>query len=231
MLTLLRPSVFRSPCMMQVRFKKTKRKKGSSEPRTAEQEVARGKPVLTLQKRVGNPETPYKVATTIRHFMQKLTTSDKTQIRRRKDHQRFNLQRILSATGMTHDDAPFKAKQEGYVTPLTKLQDEASLPLPGVIRFPFAHTLHYKAFWGPPTVEEEPNQNEGSMVGCSVSFRVGDLQLKERQAVKLKAVVGARRYDAESDVVTIEADQFKERNQNAAYLGDLLDRLVCEVKK
>ena len=79
-------------------------------------------------------------------------------------------------------------------------------------------------------ISKDPNQHESSMIGCAVSFRVKDLFLKERNSDKLIKVVGKRRYDEATDVVTIEADEFRDRNHNAAYLGDVLEVLVREVE-
>jgi small subunit ribosomal protein S35 len=220
----------------QVRWK-SKRKKSAKFVRTPEQEAARGKAHVTLSQRLGNPESPYRVATNIRQVMARLTTSDKTQTRRRKDHRRYNVQRYLDMAKQTHHTAPYSptpSNSENYdfMTNLTRLQHDAKLPGNDVndySRFPFPHTFFTKAFWGPPTVQDEPNANEGSMVGVAVAFRVADLHLPCESRDKLIAVVGDRRYDLETDVITIEADIFPDRNHNAAYLGDLLDTLLGEV--
>ena len=218
----------------QVRFKRSKRKKAARFVRTPEQEVTRGKPYQTLFQRLGQPETPYRVSTNIRNFLAKLTTKDRTQIRRRKDHRRYNLQRYLSLSKFTHDHIPFK-QPHPYVTSLTKLQHSSQLPLSqDEIRFPFPHLLHYKCYFGPATVEEDPTRNDTeSLSKVSVSFRVEDLKTKLNRPEReiLVDVVGPRRYDQTTDVVTLDADLFPDRNQNAAYLGDLLDNLVQGVAK
>ncbi|EPR61704.1 ribosomal subunit [Toxoplasma gondii RUB] len=114
-----------------------------------------------------------------------------------------------------------------FVTPLTKLQHQAALPRsPLHARFDFPHTVHYDVFWGPPQVEEEPNKS-----GCWVSFRVADLKLSDSQEQRLLDILGPERYDEQTGVVCLEADVFPQLNHNAAYLGDILQQLMREVKK
>ncbi|KEP64889.1 UNVERIFIED_CONTAM: hypothetical protein HHA_203620 [Hammondia hammondi] len=114
-----------------------------------------------------------------------------------------------------------------FVTPLTKLQHQAALPRsPLHARFDFPHTVHYDVFWGPPQVEEEPNKT-----GCWVSFRVADLKLSDSQAQRLLDILGPERYDEQTGVACLEADVFPQLNHNAAYLGDILQQLMREVKK
>ncbi|PHJ25993.1 mitochondrial ribosomal protein s35 [Cystoisospora suis] len=113
-----------------------------------------------------------------------------------------------------------------FVTPLTKLQHQAVLPRsPLHSRFSFPHTLHYDVFWGPPQVEEEPSKTE-----CRVSFRLGDLKLTDRQEQRLLDIVGPERHDRTSGIVCLEADVFPKLCHNAAYLGDILQRLMWEVE-
>ena len=216
---------------LQVRGK-SKRKKSAKFVRTPEQEVARGKVQQTLSQRLGNPESPYRVATNIRQVMARLTATDKTQTRRRKDHRRANVQRYLDLANQTHQSAPYLSEEGasagGFRTNLTRLQDEATLPgqLADMARFPFPHTFFSTAFWGPPSVQETAMQT----AGVAMAFRVADLRLALESRRKLLAVVGERRYDEDTDVVTIDADIFPDRNQNAAYLGDLVETLVREVR-
>lgn len=177
---------------------------------------------------IGNPESPYQISRNIKHHLERLTAMDTTHIRRKKDYGRFNFHRILKAAGMTHESLPYRSEADSFKTSLTDLQESAQLPPTNLHdRFPFPHIVQYKAYWGPPTVETEPNRYEGSMEGISVSFRVVDLLLKQKQAERLIDIVGPSRYDEETGVVTLSADIFPSRNHNAAFLGDVLERLVA----
>merc|ERR1712072_369794 len=88
--------------------------------------------------------------------------------------------------------------------------------------------FNYKVYWGPPSVEEEPNYYEGSMVSCAVAVRLQDLPLTARQKQRLLDIIGPDMVDEETGVVALEVDNFTERNQNAALLGDMLEQLLRE---
>jgi Mitochondrial ribosomal subunit protein len=219
------------PVLIQQRFKK-KRKKGAKFVRTPEQEIARGKAPVTLQSRLGNPETPFKVATEIKRFLARVTARDKTQIRRKKDHRRYNVHRYLS-TPVLADPGPSIPPPMPYVTPLTKLQDSALLEedqISGNHRFEFPHVFKYQSYFGPPSVQDH-NITGHTTTLVTVSFKLSDLKLTYDQSDFLKEVIGHRRYDKITDVVTIEGDIFNSVNENAAYLGDLLESLIKESKE
>ncbi len=181
----------------------------------------------SLASHIGETESPYQIAKNIKHHMERLTAMDPTHIRRKKDYGRFNYHRLLKSVGLSHEARPYKSESDSFTTGLSELQSNATLPpTPLHHRFPFPHTLHYKAHWGPPTVETEPNRYEGSMVGVSVSFRVQDLLLASPERQRLIDIVGPDRYDVATDVVTVDADIFPDRNHNAAYLGDVLQQLI-----
>jgi small subunit ribosomal protein S35 len=182
-------------------------------------------PSPSLGSLIGNPETPYQIAKNVKHHLARLSAMDTTHIRRKKDYGRYNFHRILRMAGMTFDQSRSGARDQ--VTSLTELQDKAELPSSHFQdRFAFPHVINYKAYWGPPTVETEPNRYEGSMVGVSVSFRVKDLLLQPHEAERMIEIVGPTRYDGETDVVTIDADIFPNRNHNAAFLGDVVQHLL-----
>ena len=205
--------------------------------RNAEQEAARGKSAISISQRRGSPETPYRMATNIRGVVSQLTATDRTQNRRKKDHRKFQVHKALELGGFTIQAKPLPTQSTepfAFTTPLTDLQNSSILPnSPFSERFNFPHLLTYKAYFGPPTVQREPNKNEGSMVRVGASFRLDDLEISQQQAAFLKDVVGERRVVSEisSPVVCIDADLFEERNQNAAYLGDIVDVLLQGVKK
>merc|ERR1719159_1814627 len=116
--------------------------------------------------------------------------------RRRKDFNLHTNNRILRAAGLTHDDPQEDVDRRGFVTPLTQLQDSANLPRsPLHRRLRFPHTLHYKVYWGPPSVQMEPNAYEGSMTACRASLRVEDLPLTARQRQRVLDIVGPKRQD------------------------------------
>ena len=214
----------------QVRFKRSKKRKMVHRVlNDVKRETMGLPPGPSLGSVVGNPESPYEIARQVKQHLERLAAMDPTHIRRKKDYGRYNFHRVLRATGMTHESAPYRTKGgDSFVTSLTDLQDKAKLPVSALHeRFPFPHTLDYRSYWGPPSVETEPNRYEGSMTGVSVSFRVSDLLLKEQEAQRLIDIVGSQRYDSETGVVTITADSFPDRNHNAAFLGDVLQRLVA----
>merc|ERR1711974_218383 len=77
-------------------------------------------------------------------------------------------------------------------------------------------------------IQDEANEYEGSMVGCSVAVRLGDLPLTQRQKERLLDIVGPSRVDEDTGVIALEVDDFPERNHNAALLGDMLEQLLRE---
>eukprot|EP00929_Paragymnodinium_shiwhaense_P091925 TRINITY_DN51813_c0_g1_i1.p1 TRINITY_DN51813_c0_g1~~TRINITY_DN51813_c0_g1_i1.p1 ORF type:complete len:280 (+),score=63.91 TRINITY_DN51813_c0_g1_i1:60-899(+) len=218
---------------LQVRWKRGKKakKKPKMGDRTAEQKalsggVAEGHRISNLYT---ESETPYQMAFQIRRFMRGLTSDGRHNYRRKKDYARYTNYRVLRLAGFTHDDPEEEVDRRGFVTPLTRLQDGATLPRsPLHRRFHFPHSLNYKVYWGPPSVTDEPNEYEGSMVGCSVAVRLDDLPLTQRQKERLIDIVGPQRVDLETGVVALEVDDFPERNQNAALLGDMLEQLLRE---
>merc|ERR1712110_161611 len=161
-------------------------------------------------------ETPYTMSMTIRQHLRGLLSDGRYNQRRKKDLSRYTHYRVHRIAGLTHDDPEEDVDRRGFVTPLTALQDGSHLPRsPLHRRFSFPHTLNY-VYWGPPSVMDEPNEYEGSMVGCPVAVRLSDLPLTQRQKERLVAIVGPDRHDEETGVVALEADCFPERNQNAA---------------
>lgn len=215
--------------LSQVRFKRSKKRKMHHRIITdVKRETMGFPPGPSLGSLIGNPESPYQISKNIKHHLERLSAMDTTHIRRKKDYGRYNFHRILRMAGMTFEQKAKDGKTgDKIVTSLTELQDKAELPAsPLEDRFAFPHMLHYKAYWGPPTVETEPNRYEGSMVGVAVSFRVKDLLLKATEAERLIDIVGPSRYDEETGVVTIDADIFPDRNHNAAFLGDVVQHLL-----
>jgi hypothetical protein len=210
----------------QIRFKRSKKRKMVHRVLNEVQKETLGLPPgPSLGSIVGNPQSPYEISKNIKQHLERLSAMDTTHIRRKKDYGRYNFHRVLRAADMTHDSA--KGGPTSFVTSLTELQDKAQLPTNfNDTRFHFPHVVSYKAYWGPPTVETEPNRYEGSMVDVNVSFRVKDLFLKEEEAQRLLDIVGPSRYDAETGVVCVTADIFPDRNHNAAFLGDVVQHLI-----
>mmetsp|Transcript_95501 Transcript_95501/g.165909 ORF Transcript_95501/g.165909 Transcript_95501/m.165909 type:complete len:265 (-) Transcript_95501:64-858(-) len=217
---------------LQVRWaKKSKRKRQPKmSDRTAEQKaIAGSRHGNRLEDKVFNPESPFTMSLQIRKHLSGLTSDGRHNVRRKKDLSRYTNYRVLRAAGLTHDGKGEDIDRRGFVTPLTQLQDGSHLPRsPLHRRFTFPHTLSYKVYWGPPSVEELPNKYEGSMVGCSVAVRLDDLPLTARQKARLIDIVGHDCVDEETGVVALDADHFPERNQNAAILGDMLEQLLRE---
>lgn len=219
---------------LQVRWKRGKRKRRPKMiDRTPEQKAASaGALSPRLEDRVYEPESPYRMSLEVRRNLRGLTSDGRYNMRRKKDITRYTHYRVLRAAGLTHDDPDEDIDRRGFVTPLTELQDKAHLPRsPTHRRFPFPHTLRYKVYWGPPSVQDEPNKYEGSMVECSVAVRLADLPLTARQAQRMVDIVGPDRFDRETSVVVLESDAFPERNQNASLLGDMLEQLVRESRR
>lgn len=216
---------------LQVRWaKKGKRvRRAKREDRTAEQKAASGGQKERIFDNVLEPETSYHMSRTIKKTLSNLTSDGRYNTRRKKDLSRYTHYRVMRIAGMTHDNPREEIHRRGFVTPLTELQDGASLPRSANHRrFNYPHTLSYKVHWGPPSVQEEPNLYEGSMVGCTVAVRLCDLPLTHRQKERLVEIVGKDRVDEATGVIALEADTFPERNQNAALLGDMLEQLIRE---
>lgn len=218
---------------LQVRWaKKSKRKKApKAGDRTPEMKaISPGSDHgRRLEDLMYNPESPYQMTMQIKTHLHGLTADGRHNKRRKKDLNRYTHYRALRIAGLTHDAPKENEDRRGFVTPLTELQDNANLPRsPLHRRFNFPHMLSYKVYWGPPSVEEQPNAYEGSMVGCTVAVRLQDLPLTARQRQRLVEIVGPDMVDEETGVLALEADNFTERNQNAALLGDMLEKLLRE---
>jgi len=217
----------------QVRGKKRSRRKvgAKSGEKTPEQKaVSPGiAAVRRLEDEMMEPESPYTMAMNIKTHLRNLVEEGRHNLRRRKDFSRYTSYRVLRVAGMTHDNPQEDIDRRGFVTPLTDLQDNSTLPRSVLHRrFGFPHTVSYKVYWGPPSVMEEPNEYEGSMVGCSVAMRLQDLPLTARQRSRLVDIVGPDLVDEETGVVALEVDHFPERNHNAALMGDMLEQLLRE---
>lgn len=217
---------------LQVRWaKKSKRKKmPKMSERTPEQKsVTAGRSQTRLEDIAFNPESPYTMAMNIKSHLRGLTSDGRHNVRRKKDITRYTNYRVMRIAGLTHDTPKEEIDRRGFVTPLTELQDNSNLPRsPLHRRFSFPHIVNYKVYWGPPSTEDEPNAYEGSMVSCTVAVRLQDLPLTARQRKRLIEIVGEDRVDEETGVMALEVDDFTERNQNAALLGDMLEQLLRE---
>jgi small subunit ribosomal protein S35 len=212
---------------MQVRFKRSKKRKMAHRVINEVQRETMGLPPgPSLGSVVGNPQSPYEITKNIKQHLERLSAMDTTHIRRKKDYGRYNFHRVLRAAGLSHESQS-RINPDEFVTSLTQLQDSAELPpTHDHNRFNFPHVLQYKAYWGPPTVEKDPNRYAGSMVGVNVSFCVDDLMLKEEETQTVIDIVGSSRFDPETRVVSLTADIFPDRNHNAAFLGDVVQQLI-----
>lgn len=220
---------------LQVRWaKKSKRKKAPKmSERTPERLANSGGPQPRIfDQYLLEPETTNEMTRTIRGHIRGLTSDGRHNTRRKKDMSRYTNYRVMRVAGLTHDFPKEEVDRRGFVTPLTELQETSNLPRsPMDRRFLFPHSLTYKVYWGPPSVMDQPNEYEGSMVGCTVAVRLADLPLTQQQKERLVDIVGPSRYDEDTGVVAIEADYFPERNHNAAMLGDMLEKLLREAAR
>jgi len=174
-------------------------------------------------------ETSFEMSRQIRSHVRGLTSDGRHNFRRKKDLARYTHYRVMRAAGLTHDNPDEEVDRRGFVTPLTEMQDTSNLPRsPLHRRFFFPHTLSYKVYWGPPSVQDDPNAYEGSMVGCTVAARLEDLPLTQQQKERLVDIVGPECVDENTGVVALEADMFPDRNHNAAILGDMWEKLLRE---
>jgi len=219
---------------LQVRWarKKKRSKAAKKDDKTRERKAASGGQKPRIFDNLMDAETPHAMSMTIRAHMRGLVSDGRHNIRRKKDLSRYTSHRVMRIAGLTHDGAEDEdIDRRGFVTPLTQLQDRSQLPRSAVNRrFHFPHTFNYKVYWGPPSVQPEPNKYEGSMVGCSVAARLHDLPLTQRQKERLIAILGPNRIDENTGVIALEVDDFSERNQNAALLGDMLEDLLREAR-
>eukprot|EP00933_Yihiella_yeosuensis_P056353 TRINITY_DN55491_c0_g1_i1.p1 TRINITY_DN55491_c0_g1~~TRINITY_DN55491_c0_g1_i1.p1 ORF type:complete len:304 (+),score=60.20 TRINITY_DN55491_c0_g1_i1:45-956(+) len=216
---------------LQVRWaKKGKRaKRPKRADRTPERIAASGGQKERIFDNVMEPESTYQMGLTIKQHMRGLMSDGRHNARRKKDLTRYTNYRVMRIAGLTHDNPQEEIDRRGFVTPLTELQDNSHLPRSANHRrFNYPHTLSYKAYWGPPSVQDLPNEYEGSMVGCTVAVRLDDLPLTQRQKERLVDIVGPDRIDEETGVIALEADTFPERNHNAALLGDMMEQLMRE---
>lgn len=220
---------------LQARWaKKSKRKKKPKrEDRSEEQKAAcAGARKDRIFDNIMEPETPFHMSRVIRKHLRGMMADGRQNVRRKKDLSRYTNYRVLRIAGLTHDYPGETTDRRGFLTPLTELQDGATLPRSiNHRRFNYPHTLSYKVYWGPPTVQDEPNEYEGSMVGCTVAVRLCDLPLTQRQKERLVDLVGMERICEKTGVLTLKADYFPERNHNAALLGDMLEQLMREAMR
>ncbi|KAL8425725.1 hypothetical protein Efla_003103 [Eimeria flavescens] len=209
---------------------RTKKKRGKREfvNKNAEQkETKASMPPLRLEDYASTAEPSAAIAATIRAETFRALKGRKTG-RMFVFRNKYRLQRLM---GLTHDvegsdaeDRPSRKPQgRSFVTPLTRLQHQATLPRsPLHSRFNFRHSLRYTVEWGGPQVAPDVPS------ACSLTFRIGDLGLTAAQRTQLAAIVGRDRISG--DLCCVESDVFPELNQNAAHLGDSLELLVREDK-
>mmetsp|Transcript_11190 Transcript_11190/g.25042 ORF Transcript_11190/g.25042 Transcript_11190/m.25042 type:complete len:309 (-) Transcript_11190:8-934(-) len=224
---------------LQVRWKKKRRKRmrmadrpdllGEVARKPDDPDDTRARPVR-LEDHYMDPASPYQMYLNIKSHLNRLTADGRHNERRRKDLVYYANYRVKRLARLTNDNPRETMDRKGFVTPLTELQDRSNLPRSTMhLRFAFPHTLNYKVYWGPPSVYDQPNKYEGSMVGCKMAVRLDDLPITAQQRSMLLEIVGEKRHDEKTGVVAIEADSFPERNQNAALLGDMVEELLREV--
>lgn len=220
---------------LQVRWAKKvkhKRKPKMGDRSKERLENSGGAPPRVFDQYLLEPETTHEMSRTIKSHMRGLSSDGRHNTRRKKDMARYTNYRVQRVAGLTHDMPEEDVDRRGFVTPLTEMQETSNLPRsPMDRRFLFPHIMSYKAYWGPPSVMNEPNEYEGSMVGCTVAVRLEDLPLTQQQKERLVDIVGPSCYDEATGVVALEADAFPERNHNAAMLGDMLEKLLREVSQ
>mmetsp|Transcript_65827 Transcript_65827/g.174548 ORF Transcript_65827/g.174548 Transcript_65827/m.174548 type:complete len:267 (-) Transcript_65827:350-1150(-) len=218
---------------LQVRWKRAKKRKKreKQEDRPPElKAVSAGTKQSRIENAVFAPDTPYMMSQQIKKHMRGLVSDGRHNVRRKKDLTRYTSYKVHRIAGLTHDNPKEEVPRMGFVTPLTEMQHNANLPRSAQHRrFGFPHTLNYKVYWGPPSVQDEPNLYEGSMVGCNLALRLDDLPLTARQRQRLTDIVGPAHFDEDTGVVALHADTFPERNHNAAFLGDVVEQLLREV--
>lgn len=205
--------------LSQQRWKKQRRKKERVVLNEEQKSTKMTRSPIRLEDHVGSPEPPYSIARHIRSALARVVAADK----RKKDYGRRIRYKQLQAAGLTVDSSQ-RDYGSVFVTPLTAQQHEAVLPKSTLHeRFPFSHTLQYKCFWGPAETSKE-NYSE-----CAVSCNIDELGLKQQEKDTIIRVASS--YDAKTKTLTLKANSFKELNQNAAHLGDLLQRFMTDIRK
>ncbi|EDO08382.1 Mitochondrial ribosomal subunit family protein [Babesia bovis T2Bo] len=206
------------------RMGKKKRRKVEKIPKSAEQkECATSMDIIRLHDRVGVPETPQSIAQTIRKNVRSVQQGVIT----RKHYARMLQYRTARAMGLTHDN-PRSTAPGAFVTPLTRLQHEATLPTTfGQARHNFPHVLRYRVNW----LAQASPANLPQPTKVTLSFNFNDLGISDEQIRKLKEILGRDNYDESSNIAILQADIFDNLVHNAHYLGDITERLMKEVKR
>ncbi|KAI4834691.1 ribosomal protein S35 [Plasmodium brasilianum] len=213
-------------CMFnQVRGKKN-RKKRERINLTEEQKSTKLKvPPIRLEDRTTVCEPPSVISKNIKKEIMKLCVGKEKTRRHFSFRNKYRIKKLLS---ITHDKENIKHKKNPstFITPLTKLQHESTLPRSlDHDRFNFPHTFHYSVIWHGSSIVDHDENNI-----CFFSSNINDLSLSSREKKKITQVLGEERVDKKKQIIYLESNFFNTYNHNAAYLGDAIQLLMKRIK-
>ncbi|ANQ10000.1 Uncharacterized protein PCOAH_00038470 [Plasmodium coatneyi] len=210
----------------QMRGKKNRKKRERANLNDEQKKTKLKVPPVRLEDRTTVCEPPNVISKNIKKEIMKVCVGKERTRRHFKFRNKYQLSKLL---GLTHDQENIKEKKKNpstFVTPLTKLQHEASLPRTmHHDRFSFPHSFQYSVIWhGSSIVDHEENNI------CFFSSYIRDLSLSARERKKVTDILGEERVDPKNEMIFLESNFFNTYNHNAAYLGDVVQFLMRRVR-
>ncbi|VWU50486.1 mitochondrial ribosomal protein S35 precursor, putative [Hepatocystis sp. ex Piliocolobus tephrosceles] len=215
----------KSYMLNQIRGKKNKKKKERTVLTNEQKAVKLKVPPIRLEDRTTVCEPASVISKNIKKEIMKLCIGKDRTKRHFKYRNKYKIRKILN---LTHDKENIKDKKNPstFITPLTKLQHESTLPRTlNHDRFTFPHSLHYSVTsHGSSIVDHEENNI------CFFSSNLKDLVLSSKEKKKLVEILGPERVHSKNELIYLESNFFNTYNHNAAYLGDAVQLLMNKIK-
>ncbi|GAW83331.1 hypothetical protein, conserved [Plasmodium gonderi] len=210
----------------QLRGKKNRKKRERVNLNDEQKRTKLKIPPVRLEDRTTVCEPPSVISKNIKKEIMKVCVGKEKTKRHFKFRNKYRIRKLLS---LTHDKENIKDKRKNpstFITPLTKLQHESTLPRTlNHDRFSFPHSFQYSVIWhGSSTVDQEEDNI------CFFSSYISDLSLTAREKKKIREILGEERVDLKNEMVFLESNFFNTYNHNAAYLGDVVQFLMKRVK-
>ncbi|SBS88049.1 mitochondrial ribosomal protein S35 precursor, putative [Plasmodium ovale curtisi] len=208
----------------QIREKKNRKKKERVNLTTEQKNVKLKIPPVRLEDRTTVCEPPTVISKNIKKEIMKVCVGKDRTRRHFKFRNKYRIRKMLN---LTHDKENIKKKNPStFITPLTKLQHESTLPRSlSHDRFSFPHSFQYSIIWHGSSVVDNEEKNI-----CFFSSSLNDLSLSSREKKKIIDILGDERVDLKNGRIYLESNFFNTYNHNAAYLGDVVQFLIKRVK-
>lgn len=208
----------------QVRYKKNRKKRERVNLNEEQKRTKIKIPPIRLEDRTSVSEPASVISRNIKNEIMKVCVGKERTRRHFKFRNKYRIRKLLN---LTHDKENVKHKNAStFVTPLTKLQHESTLPRTmDHDRFDFPHSFSYSVTWhGSSIVDQDENHV------CFFSAQMEDMCLSSKEKKKIIEILGEERVDRKNQMMYLESNFFNTYNHNAAYLGDAVQFLMRRIK-